>query len=133
MFSTINALVLLLVLVAVASEVTTTAAGTTEAALEAADVNTVTAAEVAATAAVAAEDAALAGAVAAADADVEVGWGCFLEDEGLLDPQEEAVEELLDSPVEAAEATKGGGGPDGFSILFSMSVEADGLSGSRLE
>ena len=102
--STISAL-LLLVLV-VASEVTT---GTVEATAElAVVVDTVTAAAEAAT--------------------VGRGWGCccFLEDEGLLDPQEEAVEELLDNVAAAG----GGGGPDDFSILFSI---ADGLRGSRVE
>lgn len=57
---------------------------------------------------------------------------CFLEDEGLLDPLEEAVEELLDNV--------GGGGPDDFSILFSLVTQCDGavfngdgLRGSRVE
>ena len=117
MFSTISALfccVLLLVVVLVleaskASEVTTTAAaGTVEAtAIEAtvleaaAVVNTVTAGAAASGAAVAVVAHA---AAATATEAAEAGWGCFLEDEGLLDPpHEEAVEELLDS-VEAAAA-----------------------------
>ena len=119
MFSTISALfccVLLLVEVVLvleaskASEVTTTAAagGTVEAtAIEAtvleaaAVVNTVTAGAAASGAAVAVVAHA---AAATATEAAEAGWGCFLEDEGLLDPpHEEAVEELLDS-VEAAAA-----------------------------
>ena len=118
MFSTISALfccVLLLVEVVLvleaskASEVTTTAAaGTAEAtAIEAtvleaaAVVNTVTAGAAASGAAVAVVAHA---AAATATEAAEAGWGCFLEDEGLLDPpHEEAVEELLDS-VEAAAA-----------------------------
>ena len=118
MFSTISALfccVLLLVVVVLvleaskASEVTTTAAaGTAEAtAIEAtvleaaAVVNTVTAGAAASGAAVAVVAHA---AAATATEAAEAGWGCFLEDEGLLDPpHEEAVEELLDS-VEAAAA-----------------------------
>ena len=120
MFSTISALfccVLLLVEVVLvleaskASEVTTTAAaGTVEAtaieatvleAVTAAVVNTVTAGAAASGAAVAVVAHA---AAATATEAAEAGWGCFLEDEGLLDPpHEEAVEELLDS-VEAAAA-----------------------------
>ena len=117
MFSTISALfccVLLLVVLVLeaskASEVTTTAAagGTVEAtAIEAtvleaaAVVNTVTAGAAASGAAVAVVAHA---AAATATEAAEAGWGCFLEDEGLLDPpHEEAVEELLDS-VEAAAA-----------------------------
>lgn len=69
--------------------------------------------------------------VASDDDDVVVVGACFLEDEGLLDPLEEAVEELLDNV--------GGGGPDDFSILFSLVVGAggkaafNGLRGSRVE
>ena len=121
MFSTISALfccVLLLVVVVLvleaskASEVTTTAAagGTVEAtAIEAtvleaaAVVNTVTAGATASGTAVAVVAHA---AAATATEAAEAGWGCFLEDEGLLDPpHEEAVEELLDS-VEAAAAVE---------------------------
>ena len=168
MFSTISALLLLVL--EVASEVTTTElaaeAGTVEAAVEAeaAVVNTVTAADWAAEPTAAATEppaaeaetaaaCALAAVVEACDATEaadKVGWGCFLEDEGLLDPHEEAVEELLDNVVleaqfeaaataEAEFTASGGGGPDDFSILFSMGctttvlTAADGLRGSRVE
>ena len=162
MFSTISALLLLVL--EVASEVTTTElaaeAGTVEAAVEAeaAVVNTVTAADWAAEPTAAATEppaaeaetaaaCALVAVVEACDATEaadKVGWGCFLEDEGLLDPHEEAVEELLDNVVleaqfEAEFTASGGGGPDDFSILFSMGctttvlTAADGLRGSRVE
>ena len=60
-----------------------------------------------------------AAAVTAVEAELAVA--CFLEAEGLLDPLEEAVEELLDN---------GGGGQDDFSILFSI---AEGRKGSLVE